>query len=68
MVRMMRLFGLLLFFFVSACLPALAQERPQRIVSLNMCTDQLALALADPDQIVGLSRFAGDERLSLCRR
>lgn len=38
--------------------------RPERIVSLNMCTDQLLLALADPDQIVGLSRFAGDERLS----
>ncbi len=40
------------------------QGPPQRIVSLNMCTDQLVLALADPEQIVGLSRFAGDERLS----
>lgn len=39
-------------------------ETPQRIVSLNMCTDQLVLALADADQIVGLSRFAGDVRLS----
>ncbi|MEM6382597.1 MAG: ABC transporter substrate-binding protein [Pseudomonadota bacterium] len=42
----------------------LARDIPQRIVSLNTCTDQLVLALADPDQIVGLSRFAGDERLS----
>lgn len=49
---------------VSLCQPAGAQEPPQRIVSLNMCTDQLVLALADPSQIVGLSRFAGDERLS----
>ncbi|MBO6675115.1 MAG: ABC transporter substrate-binding protein [Rhizobiales bacterium] len=44
--------------------PAVAQQRPERIVSSNMCTDQLVLALADPDQIVGLSRFAADERLS----
>jgi iron complex transport system substrate-binding protein len=44
--------------------PAVAQQRPERIVSLNMCTDQLVLALADPDQIVGLSRFAGNERMS----
>lgn len=29
-----------------------------------MCTDQLLLALAQRDQIVGLSRFAGDEQLS----
>ena len=39
-------------------------ETPQRIVSLNMCTDQLVLALADREQIVGLSRFAGDVTLS----
>ena len=64
MVDVMRPWGLLLIFLVAACLPASAQERPQRIVSLNLCTDQLVLALADPDQIVGLSRFAGDERLS----
>lgn len=44
--------------------PVFAQERPNRVVSLNMCTDQLVLALADPQQIVGLSRFAGDRRLS----
>ncbi|MEM1284758.1 MAG: ABC transporter substrate-binding protein [Pseudomonadota bacterium] len=43
--------------------PALA-ETPQRIVSLNMCTDQLVLALADREQIAGLSRFAGDVTLS----
>ena len=31
-----------------------------RLVSMNVCTDQLALALADPEQILGLSRFSRD--------
>jgi len=31
-----------------------------RIVSMNVCSDQLLLSLADPGQIVGLSRFARD--------
>jgi iron complex transport system substrate-binding protein len=31
-----------------------------RIASMNVCTDQLLLPLADPDQIVGLSRFSRD--------
>ena len=31
-----------------------------RIVSMNVCTDQLVLTLADPEQILGLSRFARD--------
>jgi iron complex transport system substrate-binding protein len=31
-----------------------------RIVSMNVCSDQLLLTLADPDQIIGLSRFARD--------
>lgn len=31
-----------------------------RVVSMNVCSDQLVLSLADPDQIVGLSRFARD--------
>lgn len=33
-----------------------------RIVSMNICTDQLLLALADPEQILGLSRFSRDAR------
>lgn len=33
---------------------------PPRIVSMNVCTDQLLLPLADPGQILGLSRFARD--------
>jgi len=31
-----------------------------RIVSMNVCSDQLLLSLADPEQILGLSRFSRD--------
>ncbi len=34
---------------------ARADERPQRIVSVNLCADQLLLALADPQQIAAIS-------------
>jgi iron complex transport system substrate-binding protein len=35
-----------------------------RVLSLNLCADQLLLALADPAQIVALSRFARDDGMS----
>lgn len=38
--------------------------RPQRIVSLNLCTDQLLLALADRSQIAALTRNARDTEMS----
>lgn len=38
-------------------LPASATAAP-RIISMNICTDQLLLAIADPAQIMGLSRFS----------
>ena len=31
-----------------------------RIASINVCTDQLLLALADPQQILGLSPYSRD--------
>lgn len=37
---------------------------PRRIVSLNLCADQLVLALADRDQIAGLTRYATDPAMS----
>lgn len=37
---------------------------PKRIVSLNMCADQLVIALADRDQIAGLTEWARDPQLS----
>ena len=39
--------------------PAEAAGLP-RIASMNVCTDQLLVPLADPDQILGLSRFSRD--------
>jgi iron complex transport system substrate-binding protein len=39
--------------------PAQAADLP-RIASMNVCTDQLLLTLADPRQILGLSRFSRD--------
>jgi iron complex transport system substrate-binding protein len=39
--------------------PALAASLP-RIVSMNVCTDQLLIPLADPEQILGLSRYSRD--------
>ena len=40
-------------------------EPPQRVVSFNNCADQLVLALADPQQIAGLSPYAADPNLSV---
>lgn len=37
---------------------------PQRIVSINLCADQLILALADRHQIAGLTRNANDGAMS----
>ena len=44
---------------LGASSPALAAALP-RIVSMNVCTDQLLLPLADSAQILGLSRFSRD--------
>jgi iron complex transport system substrate-binding protein len=42
-----------------------AAEAPRRIVSFNVCADQLVLALADPQQIAGLSPYATDASISV---
>src|SRR4029077_15344518 len=42
-----------------------AAEAPRRIASFNLCADQLAIALADPEQIIGLSPHAADATLSV---
>ena len=39
--------------------PAAAADLP-RIASMNVCTDRLLLSLADPTQILGLSRYSHD--------
>ena len=42
----------------------LAHAAPQKIVSLNLCTDQLLMLLADPNQIASLSKIADDPNVS----
>ncbi|MEE3625512.1 ABC transporter substrate-binding protein [Nitrospirillum sp. BR 11752] len=37
---------------------------PQRVVSLNLCTDQLAVLLLPPDRVAALSHLAADPTLS----
>jgi len=50
---------------VSWAAPGTAADAPRRVISFNLCADQLVLALADPEQIVGLSPYAADPRLSV---
>jgi len=50
---------------VAAESPAAADRPPRRIVSFNVCADQLLVALADPSQIAGLSPNATDPALSV---
>ena len=52
--------------FVAAIATALPGEAaPRRVVSFNLCADQLVIALADPQQIAGLSPYAADPALSV---
>lgn len=46
------------------CLAAPATGAPQRVVSMNLCTDQLAMLLAAPGQLVSVSYLAADPRSS----
>jgi iron complex transport system substrate-binding protein len=43
---------------------ARSAEAPTRIVSINLCADELLVALADPGQIAALSVYATDPNLS----
>ncbi|WP_103335818.1 ABC transporter substrate-binding protein [Pseudotabrizicola formosa] len=46
------------------CTPGLA-EPPSRVVSINLCTDQLAMLLAEPGQLISVSFLAQDPRSSV---
>jgi iron complex transport system substrate-binding protein len=48
---------------VVALLPALA-EPPRRVVSMNLCTDQLAMLVAAPGQLLSVTYLALDPRAS----
>ena len=50
--------------FGSFLTPAHAADSPRRVVSFNVCADQLAVALAEPGQIAALSPHATNPVLS----
>lgn len=45
--------------------PVAAEAKPERIVSINLCTDHLLLRLAERGRIVSLTYLAADPHLSL---
>jgi len=53
------LIGIVAATSIAAIAPTRAADLP-RIASINACTDQLLLALADPDQILGLGPYSRD--------
>ena len=57
--RLLSLAAAMLAISGASLAPSRAADLP-RIASMNVCTDQLLLALADPGQIQGLSRFSPD--------
>jgi iron complex transport system substrate-binding protein len=56
---------MLLLLLGAATVATAAADAPRRVVSFNLCADQLLLALADPQQILGLSPYAADPALSI---
>ncbi|WP_199093537.1 ABC transporter substrate-binding protein [Bosea sp. ASV33] len=62
-LRRLRRAGLIIVALSGAAMSAaLAVERPARIVSLNMCTDELVLRLADPARIASVTWLSQDPR------
>ena len=55
----MRVFASLLAASLALASPAAAS--PRRVASLNLCTDELVLAIATPDQIVSVTHLSQDE-------
>lgn len=49
---------------VLALLAGAATARPARVVSMNLCTDQLAMLLAAPGQLISVSHLASDPQSS----
>ncbi|WP_367718503.1 ABC transporter substrate-binding protein [Nitratireductor sp. GISD-1A_MAKvit] len=61
--RLPRLSGLVLL--AGALLVAPVSAAPKRVMSLNLCTDQLAMTLAEPEQLVSVSFLAREPSLSM---
>jgi iron complex transport system substrate-binding protein len=60
----MRLLFVFTGLFLTTAGPAMAAA-PSRVVSTNLCTDELLEALADPDQIAALSPYAVDAAMTI---
>jgi iron complex transport system substrate-binding protein len=56
-----RVYAVLLTVLIAGPEAVRSAEPPQRIVSLNKCTDQLLLALVDPKRIASVSPIGTDE-------
>lgn len=61
--RLSRLSGLT--FLAGAFLIAPVSAAPERVMSLNLCTDQLAMTLAAPEQLISVSFLAREPDLSM---
>jgi iron complex transport system substrate-binding protein len=51
--------------YLSLLLPCLAQAQLPSVASINLCTDQLVLTVADPEQILSVSWLAADPEESM---
>ncbi|MGB3898933.1 MAG: ABC transporter substrate-binding protein [Mesorhizobium sp.] len=51
--------------FALASAPAIAQPAPQRVVSINLCTDQMAMLMAAPGQLKSVSFLATEKGTSM---
>ena len=60
----MKSFHLIFPVVALVCAPLFAADRPERIVSIGLCTDQLLLMLAERNQIASVSLWAKDENMS----
>ena len=60
----MRLWFSIFVVMIAIAASARADGKPQRIVSLNVCVDQLLVELVEPDRIAGVSRLAADPKVS----
>ncbi|QWK76823.1 ABC transporter substrate-binding protein [Ochrobactrum sp. BTU1] len=58
-------FGLFAGLFLTAFHPAHADGLPKHVVSINVCTDQLAMLLADATQLRSVSYLSRDPLLSV---
>jgi iron complex transport system substrate-binding protein len=57
-------YAIKLFLLLALAANAHAEQYPQRIVSINLCTDQLLLLLVEPERIVSLSNLSREPHSS----